>query len=148
MFITRDTGRDIKPVTRERSRLPLRRLLWMLDLLAIGALVGLVAANRIVVHQIAAYGEGRMVQVSVLLDLLDDFLPYLAGSMVAVSLLSLAALTATIVTRSVTRRVRATAIALLAAVVILSSLWWSVGRRSDVVDAAPPWRATPTAVVP
>lgn len=148
MFITRDTGRDIKPVTRERSRLPLRRLLWMLDLLAIGALVGLVAANRIVVHQIAAYGEGRMVQVSVLLDLLDDFLPYLAGSMVAVSLLSLAALTATIVTRSVTRRVRATAIALLAAVVILSSLWWSVGRRSDVVDAAPPWQATPTAVAP
>lgn len=146
MFISRDVGRGIPGQGCKRRPVSLLSILWSIDLVAVGAMLGFILMNRVLVHQMAVYGEARMVQVSVILDLMDDILPYLAGSMLAVSLLSLAVLVVVLLSRPMSPMMRTVAWAALCTLVVLSGIWVFAGRRGQAttVPMLTP-TATPTA---
>ena len=92
--------------------------LLVADALALGGLTGMVVVNRLLTTQRDIYGEANMTAASVVLDLMDDVLPYTVGfglAFLALTLMMAAA--AAWLTRSRWLRVALVGLVLLAAAV-------------------------------
>ena len=122
------------------AALVLRGLL-VLTAFTLGGLVAMVIVNRLLVAQLAVYGEAHMAAGSAMLDFMDDILPYLAGYMVGFALLAAATLAVWIWTqlRVPYRRYGMALPALVLVVVVV----WLVGGRSTAVTSVPMMTPTP-----
>ena len=135
---TRNRGAD--GVSQRRLALPL--IVAAIDVLAVGVLVGLLIGNRQLMMQLAVYREVNMAASSVVMDLMDDFFMPLVLSISAVLLLTMLALGSWILSGIRGWALRL-AILALGFLVIVSALWFGLGRRST---ATPPLPVTPTPV--
>jgi hypothetical protein len=118
------------------------KILSTLMLLALGIFIGMLITNRLIVAQLDVYGEANMAATSVMLDFMDDILPYLAVSMIASLALAPITLAAWTWSRPMPRGLRLTALALVAALVIFGAVTVGLGRSAPVTSV-PPMTPTP-----
>lgn len=145
MLIPSTAGRPVPVERREGGSLmpAVSMLLTALALVAVGIAIGLIVGNRLLVTQREAYGESNMSTTSVVLDLMDDFLPYLAWTITAALALMLLAVTSWLFTRTQSPTVRYALVGLLGLLLLLVAIWLGLGRRTD---SAPLPMITPTPV--
>lgn len=127
------------------------KVLVILTLLTTGIFIGMVITNQLIQAQIDVYGEANIAATSVMLDFMDDLLPYLASAMVGSLLLAPLTLAAWTWSRPMPHSVRLTALALgapalgalalVAVLIIFGAVTVGLGRSSPVTVVAP---VTPT----
>jgi hypothetical protein len=86
------SGNSDRCGTQRQGRLPILPVLVMIDGFALGGLVALALVHRLLSFQLAVYAPHSMDAASVILDLMDDLLPYhvaCVGGLVALLLITL-----------------------------------------------------------
>lgn len=138
-----ETRRAIPTGSAGRRPPALPLILAALSLLTVGMVAGLVIGNRLLTAQLAIYGEANMAATSVVLDLMDDFLTPLVLTISVALALAILTLVSWLVAgvRDTVRRYAV--VGLLAALLIVSGLWFGLGRRTSTTTVIP---VTPTPV--
>lgn len=148
MFLSRTVGRAIPAETAEKKPPVVAYVLTALDLLVIGMLIGFIIVARLSVLQADVYGEERMVQVSVILDFMDDLLPYHAFTITAVVVLTALTLAAWLLSGVGSRLLRILAGLLLIICLVFGAIFLGLGSRSSVSSVPQMLTPTPQVTVP
>lgn len=145
MLIPRSAGRPIPAENDEASFVPrgVPIALTTLALLAAGIVIGLILGNHVLVTQRGIYGEANMSATSVVLDLLDDLLPYLVWSITGTVLLTVLAVASWLLAVVRSPALRHGFVALLVLLTVAAAIWFGLGRRTT---QGPVRMVTPTPV--
>ncbi len=118
------------------------RVLFVLTVFILGGLVSMIVVNRLLVAQLAIYGDSYMAASSAIIDFMDDILPYLAASMVGFSIMTFATISVWLWTK-VELRYRRYGVALLALVFVMLVVWLYSGQSTL---HTPEFMMTPTPI--
>jgi len=143
MTPNQETRRAIPTGSAGRRPPALPLILAALSLLTVGMVAGLVIGNRLLTAQLAIYGEANMAATSVVLDLMDDFLTPLVLTISVALALAILTLVSWLVAGVRDTVLRYAVAGLLAALLIVSGLWFGLGRRTSTTAVTP---VTPTPV--
>jgi hypothetical protein len=107
------------------------RILVALTIFAFGGLVSMFTVNRLLVTQVAIYGETHMAAASAIINFMDDIAPYLAAYIVSSLVMTLATVVVWLWGK-VQFRNRWYKAALLALVMVIVIVWLISGQKTEI----------------
>ncbi|MFN2283504.1 MAG: hypothetical protein ACK2UQ_03720 [Anaerolineae bacterium] len=129
---------------RDQSRFTIFLMVLALDLFVIGGFVALLIVNRLLNIQLDIYAQ-NINAASVLIDFMDDLLPYHIFYYGVMSILAVLTVVAWAWSRPQSRVLRYAAVALLFILVAISA-WLFLGRSETITSVPPMITPTPVAL--
>jgi len=129
--------------TQRQRRLPILSVLATLNVFVLGGLVALVLVNRQLSHQLAVYAPFSMDAASVILDLMDDLIPYYVvcmGGLLALVLITFGVWA----WQSTDSWLLRYSVAILVLTVLVVGAW-ALLSRGEGAESVPPLTPTPPA---